>query len=292
MAWPLAAERLFMGVMMHGRTKSSEQKDRIFQTQGELMGLTVWENPFHLEMEQVWVRFVDRQIEVQFLRGLSVIAKILHLKALSWSITSSMLHMMPRDLFSSAKCISLEYLAQQTHKQILRCNGKFSLVSYGVRSSWLSYSWYFQLKAGWVLVGLDVLCSCKGPKGSELMRSGVPRSVASWWHNVYHPRGSTNTWWAESNVEKVLSQSSQEGYDISIPSGQCQVLYGTNWQLCLLVFPVEFGRHFSTVQVNDSLFTLCEWSCLQQQEWTVGGCTHLILLARSAKGWRPDPVKQ
>lgn len=63
-------------------------------------------------MEQVWASFADRQTEVQFLRGFSVIAKILHLKALAWSITSRALHMMPRDRFSSAKCISLEYLAQ------------------------------------------------------------------------------------------------------------------------------------------------------------------------------------
>lgn len=62
------------------------------------MGLIAREKPFELEMQHVWAGFVDRQIEVQFLRGLSVIAKSLHLKALAWSIVSRALHMMPRDL--------------------------------------------------------------------------------------------------------------------------------------------------------------------------------------------------
>lgn len=38
-------------------------------------------------MEQVWSSFVDRQIELQFLSGLSVIIKMVHLKALAWTIT-------------------------------------------------------------------------------------------------------------------------------------------------------------------------------------------------------------
>lgn len=64
------------------------------------------------------------QIEMQFLRGLSVIAKLLQLKTVAWSIASRTCHMMQKELFSSAKCISLGYLAQQIQKKISRMKWK------------------------------------------------------------------------------------------------------------------------------------------------------------------------
>lgn len=65
-------------------------------------------------------------------------------------------HMMPRDLFSSAKCINLEYLAQQTHKEILRMRRKVFISQLQGKKLMTIYCSDFQLQAGWALLGLDV----------------------------------------------------------------------------------------------------------------------------------------
>lgn len=63
---------------------------------------------------------------------------------------------MPRDLFSSVKYISLEYLAQQTHKQILKMQQGVFISQLQGKKLMTVYRSNFQLQAGWVFLGLEV----------------------------------------------------------------------------------------------------------------------------------------
>lgn len=93
---------------------------------------------------------------MQFLRGLSVTAKMLQLKTVAWSIVSRACHVMQKELFSSAKCISLGYLYQKTQKQISRMQWKVFISQLQAKKLMTLYGSDFQLQAGWALLGLNV----------------------------------------------------------------------------------------------------------------------------------------